>query len=100
MNVVFGNVRFRPQRGNRLIAVDLCVRLGRDNARPTALDCECLEGRDCSLGVVRVGNHAHLHLHRVRGQIDDDITAPPAVEKMHMGIVRQHLRNRIVWRAV
>ena len=36
----------------------------------------------------------------VRGQIDDDITAPPAVEKMHMGIVRQHLRNRIVWRAV
>ena len=99
MNVVFGNVRFRPQRGNRLIAVDLCVRLGRDNARPTALDCECLEGRDCSLGIVRVGNHAHLHLHR-GPRSDRRRHNRAAFEKMHMGIVRQHLRNRIVWRAV
>ena len=112
MNVVFGNVRFRPQRGNRLIAVDLCVRLGRDNARPTALDCECLEGRDCSLGIVRVGNHAHLHLHRgprsdrrrhnraagCRKNAHGDCPAAPSQSDRMAGRMKRSSCRRIRWR--
>ena len=49
---------------------------------------------------MRVGHRVHLRLHRVRGQIDENITTAAAIKKMHMRIVWQHPRNGIVWRAV
>jgi hypothetical protein len=71
-----------------------------NNARATALDCERLERRDRGLGIVRVGDHAHLRLHSIRGQVNEHIAALTTVEKMYMRIVRKHFRNRIIWRPV
>jgi len=54
-----------------------------------AFDRVSLQRRDAGLGIVRVGNHPHLHLHLCAFELDKHIAAPAALEEMHMRIVRQ-----------
>jgi len=49
---------------------------------------------------MRIGDHAHARLHLLREKIDEDITAPPAIEEMHMGIIRQKKSDVAFWAPV
>ena len=74
--------------------------LGLDDAWPAGLHGEGLKRGDCRLWIMRIGDHAHARLHLLREKIDEDITAPPAIEEMHMGIIRQKKSDVAFWAPV
>src|SRR3984885_9080158 len=57
--------------------------LSLDDAGAAALDRVSLQRRYVGLGIVRIGNHPHAHLHFAGFEIDDDVAAPPAFENAH-----------------
>src|ERR1700730_11457870 len=67
--------------------------LSRHHAGLAALDRKRLQRRNIGLGIVRIRDHPHLPLHMRALEIDTDITAPPTLEEMDMGIIGQRLRD-------
>src|SRR5262249_55436077 len=76
------------------------IGLSRHHAGLAALNRKRFQRRDIGLRIVRIRDHAHLHLHERALEVDADITAPPALEEVHMRIVGQRLRDELVRRPV
>src|ERR1700722_8231921 len=70
--------------------------LAFDEARLAILDREGLERRDRGVRIVRIGDHPHPHIHPAAIEIDADIAALAALEKVHVWTLVQRLRKNLV----
>ena len=72
--------------------------LDGNRARLAVCDDEALQCRHLGARVGWVRNRAEGDLHALRPQVDADITAPAAIEKMHVRVVGETRREPIVRR--